>query len=401
MATMLEKAIVPVTTNAAAPLLGVYRPAAPLFVSGRGCRVFDDEGGSYLDFASGIGVNALGYGDAGVRAAVERALATGLIHTSNLYRTQPSADLASLLVSASFADRVFFCNSGAEANEAAFKFARRWARGLGGAAKHEIVALRGAFHGRLFGALAATDRHSMQEPFEPLMPGVRFIDPEDAANAAAAITAARTAAIIVEPVQGEGGVRPLSASFLRKLRELANAADALLIFDEVQCGLGRTGHLFAYEPSGVEPDILTLAKPLAGGLPMGATLVTERVAAAVQPGDHGTTFGGGPLVATVACEVVGRLAEPAFLEQVRLRGVQLAQALSALSGIDAIVETRGVGLMWGIELDRPAGPVVTAALEAGLLITAAGERVIRLLPPLVIEPGDIAEATAILHEVLS
>jgi predicted acetylornithine/succinylornithine family transaminase len=401
MATMLDSTAVRAATHAAAPLLGVYRPAAPLFVSGRGCHVFDDEGRSYLDFASGIGVNALGYGDGGVRAAVERALATGLIHTSNLYRTQPSADLASLLVSVSFADRVFFCNSGAEANEAAFKFARRWARGTGGAAKHEIVALRGAFHGRLFGALAATDRRSMQEPFEPLMPGVRFIDPDDVVGAAAAITAARTAAIIVEPVQGEGGVRPLSATFMRTLRELADAADALLIFDEVQCGLGRTGHLFAYEPSGVEPDILTLAKPLAGGLPMGATLVTDRVAAAVQPGDHGTTFGGGALVAAVACEVVRRIADPVFLTQVRQRGVQLSQALSALGGLDAVVETRGVGLMWGIELDRPAGPVVSAALDAGLLITAAGERVIRLLPPLVIDTGEIAEATAILHEVLT
>jgi acetylornithine/N-succinyldiaminopimelate aminotransferase len=401
MATMLDSTAVRAATHAAAPLLGVYRPASPLFVSGRGCHVFDDEGRSYLDFASGIGVNALGYGDAGVRAAVERALATGLIHTSNLYRTQPSSDLASLLVSVSFANRVFFCNSGAEANEAAFKFARRWARGIGGAAKHEIVALRGAFHGRLFGALAATDRRSMQEPFEPLMPGVRFIEPDDVVGAAAAITAARTAAIIVEPVQGEGGVRPLSATFLRTLRELADAADALLIFDEVQCGLGRTGHLFAYEASGVQPDILTLAKPLAGGLPMGATLVTDRVAAAVQPGDHGTTFGGGALVAAVACEVVRRLADPVFLTQVRQRGVQLSQALSALGGLDAVVETRGVGLMWGIELDRPAGPVVTAALEAGLLITAAGERVIRLLPPLVIDTGDIAEATAILHEVLT
>jgi predicted acetylornithine/succinylornithine family transaminase len=395
MATLLKE------PTASSALLGVYRPAPPLFVSARGCSLYDDGGKRYLDFSSGIGVNALGYGDAGVAQALGRAAATGLIHTSNLFRTEPAVQLAQELIALSFADRVFFCNSGAESNEAAFKFARRWARAEGGAAKHEIVALRGAFHGRLFGSLAATDRRALQEPFEPLMPGVRFIEPGDLAGAARAIAAERTAAVIVEPVQGEGGVRPLEAPYLHALRELTHAANALLIFDEVQCGLGRTGELFAYEAAGVEPDLLTLAKPLAGGLPMGAVLLTDSVAAAIQPGDHATTFGGGPLVASVALEVVRRIAEPTFLHAVRLRGAQLAARLAELRALPAVRETRGVGLMWGVELDTAAAPVVARALEAGLLLTSAGERVIRLLPPLVIHADEIDDGVALLREVLS
>jgi acetylornithine/N-succinyldiaminopimelate aminotransferase len=386
---------------ATSALLGTYRPAPPLFVRAEGCRMYDDAGRSYLDFGSGIGVNALGYGDIGVTDAVHAALQTGLIHTSNLFRTVPAATLAAELVELSFADRVFFCNSGAEANEAAFKFARRHGRTVGGAAKHEIVALRGAFHGRLFGALAATDRRAMQEPFEPLMPGVRFIEVGDVDGAAAAISAQRTAAVIVEPVQGEGGVQPLPAAFLAELRALCDAADALLIFDEVQCGLGRTGQLFAYEVAGVTPDIMTLAKPLAGGLPMGAALVTERVAACIQPGDHATTFGGGPLVATVALEVLRRMAEPGFLRGVRARGEQLGLELGALTELPAVKAVRGVGLMWGIELNTVAAPLVTRALEHGLIITSAGERVIRLLPPLVITHAELRKGVGILREVLS
>jgi acetylornithine/succinyldiaminopimelate/putrescine aminotransferase len=346
-------------------------------------------------------VNALGYADAGVARAMTEALATGLIHTSNLFRTEPAAALAQELVDRSFADRVFFCNSGAEANEAAFKFARRRARAQGGATKHEIVALRGAFHGRLFGSLAATGRVSMQEPFEPLMPGVRFITPGDLAEASAAISGERTAAVIVEPVQGEGGVKPLDAEYVRALADIARAADAVLIFDEVQCGLGRTGRLFAYEWLGVEPDLLTLAKPLAGGLPMGAVLLREHVAEDMKPGDHATTFGGGVLVASVALEVVRRVSEPSFLQNVRMRSAQLAARLTGLTALPTVRETRGIGLMWGIELETPAAPIVARALDAGLLLTSAGERVIRLLPPLVISAEEIEEGIAVLREVLS
>lgn len=382
-------------------LLGVYRPAAPVFVAGEGRRVFDANGNAYLDFGSGIGVNALGYGDVGVAEALRAALDTGLIHTSNLFRTAPVEALAAELVGRSFADRTFFCNSGAEANEAAFKFARRWARAEGGEAKHEIVSLKGAFHGRLFGALAATDRPSMQQPFAPLMPGVRFVEVGNVADLSAAVSAERTAAIIAEPVQGEGGVKPLPAEFVHALRAAADDAGALLIFDEVQCGLGRTGALFAYQQLGVVPDILTLAKPLAGGLPMGAVLLTERVAQTIQPGDHATTFGGGPLVASVALEVLRRIAAEEFLAEVRARGAQLGAALAELRALPAVADVRGVGLMWGIELDIPAAQVVSGALAAGLLITSAGEKVVRLLPPLNITATEVAEGVAILREVLA
>jgi len=381
-------------------LLGVYRPVGPTFVGGRGSRLVGDDGREYLDFTSGIGVNALGYGDATIARAIAAVLTSGVIHTSNLFRTRPAEELAKELVARSFAERVFFCNSGAEANEAAFKFARRWARERGGAEKHEIVALRGSFHGRLFGSLAATDRPAYQEPFTPLMPGVRFIPAGDEAAAREAITPERTAAVIVEPVQGEGGVRPIDPEYLRFLRALTNEAGAALIFDEVQCGLGRTGRLFAHEEAGVTPDIMTLAKPLAGGLPMGAVLVSGRIAEAIRPGDHATTFGGGPLVSSVALAVVRRIAEPAFLEAVRKRGERVREVLEPRAGRGRIVDVRGRGLMWGIELDGPAAPVVSAALERGLLITTAGERVIRLLPPLTIEPEELEEGLAVLVEVL-
>jgi predicted acetylornithine/succinylornithine family transaminase len=381
-------------------LLGVYRPAAPVFVSGQGRHMTATNGRTYLDFTSGIGVNALGYADAGIATAMQSAIDTGLVHTSNLFRTEPCVALAALLTENSFADKVFFCNSGAEANEAAFKFARKLGRERGGAAKHEIVSLRGAFHGRLFGALAATDRPSMQQPFEPLMPGVRFITPGDVAEAAATINAATTAAVIVEPIQGEGGIQPLSTEYVAKLKELAHAAGAVLIFDEVQCGVGRTGRLFAYEWLGVTPDMVTLAKPLAGGLPMGAVLMTDDVAAVMQPGDHATTFGGGPFVSTVAVEVVSRIADESFLAEVRSRALQLETGLRAIAEKKGIVEVRGVGLMWGIELDRPAAPVVAAAMEKGLLVISAGERVLRLLPALNIEPEEIVQGLSILEEVI-
>lgn len=381
-------------------LLEVYRPAEPVFVGGRGSRLIDEGGRAYLDFTSGIGVNALGYSDASVAAAIRDALESGLIHTSNLFRTRPPAELAAELTQLSFADRVFFCNSGAEAIEAAFKFARKRALAVGGSEKHEIVALRGSFHGRLFGSLAATDRAAYREPFEPLMPGVRFVAPGDEDAVRATVSADRTAAIVVEPVQGEGGVRPIDADFLHLLREVADEADAALIFDEIQCGLGRTGHLFAYQGVGVEPDLLTLAKPLAGGLPMGAVLLTERVAEAMRPGDHGSTFGGGPLVSNVALSVVRRVSAPAFLEGVRARGERLGTALGGLVGQAGVVDVRGRGLMWGVELDRPAAPVVGRALELGLLLTTAGERVIRLLPPLTIDDQELDEGVAILAEAL-
>jgi predicted acetylornithine/succinylornithine family transaminase len=383
---------------AADALLPVYHRLPVRLVSGEGCWVWADDGTRYLDFVAGIAVNQLGYNHPVIRAAIEQAAQSGLLHTSNLYRTVPAEELAAELVERSFASHVFFCNSGAEANEGAFKFARRWAAHPG---KKEIVALKGSFHGRTFGALAATDRPQYREPFLPLLPGVRIVDPEHPAELERAISAERTAAVIVEPVQGEGGVRVMSDELLAELRELCTEAGAALIFDEVQCGLGRTGTLFAYQETGVVPDMLTLAKALGGGLPMGAILVNEAVAAAIRPGDHATTFGGGPFVATVALAHLRAVAQPEFLSEVRRKGSWLGGRLAALQERhEAIVAVRGRGLMWGIELSGPAQPVIEQALARGLLLIAAGPNVIRLLPPLVITEDELAEGLAVLESCL-
>jgi predicted acetylornithine/succinylornithine family transaminase len=392
---------VTLSAPASTALLGVYKPAAPIFVAGEGCRLIDEDGRAYIDFVAGIAVNALGYADAGMSAAIAAALESGLVHTSNLFRTRPAEELAAELVARSFADRVFFCNSGGEANEAAIKFARKWARTRGGAEKHEVVAFSGSFHGRLMGSLAITDRPAYQTPFTPLMPGAHIVDLEDDAAVRAVVSRARTAAIFVEPIQGEGGVRVVAAERLAFLRALADEADALLIFDEVQCGLARTGQLFAHEASGVLPDVMTLAKPLAGGLPMGATLLTERVAEVMQPGDHATTFGGGPLVASVALEVLRRVSAPEFLAHVCASGSRLGATVQGWTDVVGITQVRGRGLMWGIELDRPAAPVVAAALEKGLLLVTAGERVLRVVPPLVITEAELDAGLAILKEALA
>ncbi|WP_420127705.1 aspartate aminotransferase family protein [Longimicrobium sp.] len=378
----------------AASLLGVYKPAAPVFVGGEGSELIADDGRRYLDFTSGIAVNALGYGDPDVAAAIRGALDAGVVHTSNLFRTAPAAELAAWLTARSFADRVFFCNSGAEATEGAIKFARKWA----GAEKREIVAFRGGFHGRTMGALAATDRPAYQEPFAPLMPGVRFAEVGDVQALEARLSWGNVAAVLLEPVQAEGGVRPVPAEFLQAVRALCDKHGALLILDEVQTGLGRTGWLWAHETSGITPDIMTLAKPLAGGLPMGAVLVTEAVASVMQPGDHGSTFGGGPLVASAALATCRKI--ESILPEVRRKGTLLADLLGALAlrnpGIRAV---RGGGMLWGIEVDGAAG-IVSRALESGLLLCSAGADVVRLLPPLTIGDDELRRGVALLEEAI-
>jgi predicted acetylornithine/succinylornithine family transaminase len=380
---------------AASALLDVYARVGPLFVAGDGVELVAEDGARYLDFVAGIAVNALGYNHPVVRGAIERGLSSGLIHVSNLYRTEGSERLAAELVARSFADRVFFCNSGAEANEAAFKFARKWA------GKSDIVAFSGSFHGRLFATLAATDRPDYRKPFEPLVPGIRIVPREDWAAVDHAISASRTAAVIVEPVQGEGGVRPVDPEWLGFVRELCDSRGVAVIFDEVQCGLGRTGTLFAYEQTGVVPDLLTLAKPLGGGLPMGAVLVTGAIAAALKPGDHATTFGGGPLVAGVGLDVLRTIGEPAFLAEVRRKGAWLGERLQRLADrTPRVAQVRGRGLMWGVELTEPAAPYVAQARERHLLVVTAGPTVLRLVPPLVISDQELERGVAILEEVL-
>lgn len=381
-------------------LLPVYRRQPIELVSGDGIELVDADGRRYLDFVSGIAVNALGYGDPGVERAMREAMESGLLHVSNLYHTAPARRLADALVQRSFASSVFFCNSGAEANEGAFKFARRWARTIGGSAKHEIIALRGSFHGRLFASLAATDRPQFRAPFRPLAGGVSIVE-RDLDELARVLDEETVAAVILEPVQGEGGVRVLSSELLVAIRMLTAERGIALIFDEIQCGLGRTGTFLAYEASGVEPDLLTLAKPLAGGLPMGAVLLSSAIADAIQPGDHATTFGGGPFVASVALHVVERLADPELLAGVRANGAFLGSALRDLAErTGRIRSVRGRGLLWGIDVLEPAGQVVTRARELGLLVCTAGEHTVRLIPPLIVAREDLARAVEVLEEAL-
>jgi predicted acetylornithine/succinylornithine family transaminase len=379
-------------------LLGNYKRAPASFVDGQGVHLIDADGKRYLDFVSGIAVNALGYGDAGLREAMHAA-ADGLIHVSNLYATEPGERLAATLVQKSFASKVFFCNSGAEANEGAFKFARRWARTKGDA-KHEIIALRGSFHGRLFGTLAATDRPSYRVPFRPLAGGISIAE-RDIGDLSVALNADTAAALILEPIQGEGGVRVMDAGFVREVRALTKERDVAVIFDEIQCGLGRTGTLFAYEQMGVEPDMLTLAKPIAGGLPMGAILITDEIAETIKPGDHGTTFGGGPFVASVANHVVDRLSDPAFLRHVAENGAWFGKQLQDIAGrTGRIRAVRGKGYMWGIDVMGTAAHVVNEAFAAGLLTCSAGEYTVRLLPPLVATRDELALGLEILEAIL-
>ncbi|PWH15657.1 MAG: aspartate aminotransferase family protein [Ardenticatenia bacterium] len=371
-------------------VLQTYRRPDFVLVHGEGVRLFDEKGRAYLDAVAGIAVNALGYGDPEIVTAL-RVAAEGLIHVSNLYHTEPQARLAQALVECSFADRVFFCNSGTEAVEAALKFARKYAREHYGAYKTQFVAFTHSFHGRTMGALSTTATEKYRAPFEPLVPGVHFV-PFNDLRAAQEVITDRVCGVLVEPIQGEGGVHLATAEFLQGLRALCTERGALLIFDEIQCGLGRSGTLWAHEPSGVSPDIMTLAKPLAGGLPMGAVLMTQAVADVMAPGDHGSTFAAGPLVCQVAQVVLRRVSAPSFLAEVRAKGEYLATRLTQHIRPHRLVrDVRGRGLMWGIECDVEALTVVNTAYRYGLLVCAAGTHVVRLLPPLIITRPEIDE----------
>jgi len=381
-------------------VLQTYARAPFVLERGEGVRLYDTEGRSYLDFGSGIAVNALGYGDKDVLAAISEQMQR-LMHISNLYYSEPQVRLARMLVESSFADKVYFCNSGTEAVEAAIKFARKYAKDTGCSERIEFVAFSGAFHGRTMGSLALTPRSHYQDPYRPLMPGAQFATFNDLASAEALVSSS-TCAVIVEPVQGEGGIHPADPAFLRGLRALCDRSGALLIFDEVQCGLGRTGHLWAHQPYGVTPDIMTLAKPLGGGLPMGATLVTQRVADVLGPGDHGSTFAANPVICAAAQVVVGKVSDDGFLQRVRESGQYLGKRLGDLQEArDDIAAVRGRGLMWGIELTREVAAVLSACQERGLLTLSAGPNVLRLLPPLTVQRPDLDEGVSIIEEALS
>jgi acetylornithine/N-succinyldiaminopimelate aminotransferase len=372
-------------------ILPTYGRADLTLVEGDGCRVRDDAGRWYLDFVAGIAVVGQGHGNPAVTAAAHAQL-DKLWHVSNLYWTEPMLRLAALLSDRFGGAQAFFCNSGAEANEAALKVARK------ATGRTRIVALEGSFHGRTMGSLSMTGQPAKWEGFGPLVPGVTFARPNDIESLEAAVTpGGDLAAIILEPVLGEGGIVPLEVDYLRAASELAHELGALLCVDEVQTGIGRTGTFFAYTEAEVEPDLVTLAKSLANGLPIGALLVRDGAADAIGPGDHASTFGGNPVAAAAACAVVEAIDE-ALLKNVREQGAALRDGLAVLP---AVQEVRGRGLLLGATLDRQVGPVVDACRERGLLVLSAGPDVLRLTPPLVVGPSEVTEALATLTEVLS
>jgi acetylornithine/N-succinyldiaminopimelate aminotransferase len=382
-------------------ILQTYARPDVVFERGEGVYLYDTEGRRYLDFVSGIAVNALGYNDPDVTRVIAEQAAR-LMHVSNLYHTLPGGELARMLVESSPAfDRAFFCNSGAEAIEAVLKFARRHARAHSRTEKTTIVAFDGSFHGRTMGAVAVTAREKYREPFMPVMPGVRFATYNDVAALEAAM-GDDVCAVIVEPVQGEGGLRSADPAFLQAARDLCDRYGALLIFDEIQCGVGRTGTLWAHETTGVRPDMMTLAKPLAGGLPIGAVLLSQRVADTIHAGDHGTTFGGNPLVTAVGGVVFSKISNPEFLARVREVSSYFDESLHDLAAEfpNTVRELRGRGLMRGIQVFGSAGAIKDAAQQRGVLITTAGEDVLRMLPPLIIEPQHVDEVVGVLRTVL-
>jgi acetylornithine/N-succinyldiaminopimelate aminotransferase len=386
--------------------LPVYKPRALVLDHGKGARVWDTQGCSYIDFGAGIAVNALGHQDPDLLAALTEQ-AQKLWHSSNVFYTEPPLRLAEELVTASgFAERVFLCNSGAEANEAAIKLVRKWASAQGRPPERRaIITFKGSFHGRTLATVTATAQPKYQEGYEPLPAGFRYLDFNDAAALEAAFVAGDIAAVMVEPVQGEGGVVPAAPGFLQRVRALCDAHDALLVLDEIQCGMGRTGSLFAHVHDQVRPDIVTLAKALGCGFPIGAMLAGPRVAEVMQYGAHGTTFGGNPMAAAVARVALAKLGSAAVLQNVERQAVQLRTGLAAINQeLDLFSEVRGRGLMIGAVLAEPyqgkAGVILDHAAAHGLLLLQAGPDVLRFLPPLTITDDELAEGLARLHVAL-
>ena len=370
-----------------------------VLVKGEGCRVWDDGGREYLDFVAGLAVCNLGHAHPEVAQAAAAQL-TQLVHVSNIYYTTPMVELAEALVRHSFADRVFFANSGAEVNEGAIKLCRRYAKERHGPGRHHIISMLNSFHGRTLGALSATGQDKFWQGFEPLLPGFIFVPFNDLAALDKA-TEMGACAVLLEPIQGEGGVCLPDPGFLAGVRQICDKKGLLLVLDEVQTGLGRTGRLFAHEHYGVRPDVMTLAKALANGLPMGALLATAQVAQAFVPGTHASTFGGGPVIAAAAKTAFGLLSHPDFLAEVREKGDYLGQKAAALTkNFPVIKEVRGLGLIWGLELTQEGGAVVTACRERGLLINCTQGNILRFLPPLIVTKAEIDRGLEILSGAL-
>ncbi|HYJ84206.1 MAG TPA: aspartate aminotransferase family protein [Allosphingosinicella sp.] len=380
------------------PLMPVY-PRSPVRpVRGEGVYLYGEKGEKYLDFASGIAVNLLGHGHPHLTKAIQEQAAT-LIHVSNLYGSPQGEALAQRLVDSTFADTVFFTNSGAEAVECAIKTARRYHHHHGRPEKHTLITFKNAFHGRTMATISATDQAKLRDGFAPMLPGFTVVEFDDLEAAEAAVDES-TAGFLVEPVQGEGGIRPASAEFMSGLRRICDEKDLMLVLDEVQCGVARTGRLYAYEHYGIEPDILASAKGIGGGFPMGACLATEKAAAGMTVGTHGSTYGGNPLAMAAGQAVLDVVAEPEFLERVTRMGERLRGALEQMiPNHDHLFESvRGLGLMLGVRMKTDSRAFVGHLREHGLLTVAAGDNVMRVLPPLIIEEEHVTEFVERLSE---
>ncbi|MCL2689481.1 MAG: aspartate aminotransferase family protein [Chitinispirillia bacterium] len=376
-----------------------YKRSGSPFVKGAGMYLCDADGKSYLDFCSGIAVNALGHAHPQLVETLQKQAAE-LIHTSNLYFSKPQIDFAERLIKHSFASKVFLCNSGTEANEAAIKFARKKAAKIS-TDKYHVLSFSEGFHGRTYGSMTATAQSKIHSGFGPLPAGFHYSPFNDIKTAGDLLELHDFAAIIVEPIQAEGGVNVADVDFLKFLREYANSHSISLIFDEIQCGTGRTGTLWCYEQTGVTPDIMTVAKPIGGGLPLGAVLSTDEIAASVSPGDHGSTFGGNPAACALGAKLLDIVAEPAFLKQVKTNGNYLKSKLEELKAkYPSIRSVRGEGLLLGLRFKNDPGTLVDDCKAAGLLIARANLNTVRFLPPLIVRQEDIDKAVGIFDDVL-
>ncbi len=376
-----------------------YKPAPVVFERGDGLDLYDSNGKRYLDFAAGIAVCALGHNHPALTRAISEQ-SRQLLHVSNIWLNEPAIRVAERLTSLSFADRVYFANSGAEANEAALKIARRYMRLVRGEDRFRFVCAEQSFHGRTWAAITATGQPKYHKGFEPLVPGFSHVPYNDLDAMAAAVTS-ETCAILIEPLQGEGGLIEAAPGYLAGLRQLCDDTGCLLIFDEVQTGVARTGDWFAYQHEGVTPDIMTLAKGLGGGVPIGAMVCTEQVSSGFEPGAHASTFGGNPLACRAALAVLDTIEQDGLVDHVKRMGAYLGGALESLCDIDGVHGVRGRGLLQGIVVDHDRPAIRTAALERGLLITQAGSDVLRLSPPLIVGESHVDEAISLLREVLS
>lgn len=382
-------------------LMNTYKRLPVVLRKGSGMKVWDTDGREYLDFLGGIAVNVLGHCHPRVVVALQKQ-AQRLLHVSNFYHIEPQVKLAKLLAEHSFADRAFFCNSGAEANEAAVKLARKYARAHHGEGRYEVITALNSFHGRTITMLAATGQTKFQKGFEPLTPGFRHVEFNSIDNLVETLSE-RTCAVMLEPVQGEGGVRPARLQYLQEVRTLCTERDILLILDEVQTGMGRTGKLFAYEHYGIVPDIMTLGKGLGAGVPIGAMLASERVAATFEPGDHASTFGGNPLVCAAAIATIDAIMQDGILlEECSRMGKYMVDKLEELRSEfpDIVLDVRGMGLMVGAELDRDCTPLVRECLSRGMLINCTAGNTLRFLPPLVVRQDEIDRLVEVLDDLL-